>query len=498
MSHADDWRAERDTHFNAWVQGKLDPLIDRAEASEAREASLIVQRELLLADGAEKDALIAQLRIEIEDLRAQIPSDEEPVVGPLDEIFQASPLGLAVLRSRLNIPMDANLVLIRATETRSLEQIHAQGSANDVFCFENRTEPYWYDVANGPMAPGVAAWDTIDANGKILRAVRNSDGSWSNAVRVTNTGTRAWFGFTRTRRGLVGMGPDVKFAPRGTLVRPSFAVLEDNTQLPKAERYQYRYDANGNRTGLINGCPVKLLEAEQDNTFFANFTLEGPENDFGGMQYSGLSIKGNGLHQIKRVRFRGAWHGTQGVPNTETGALAVHAGTYLREDNDYVPIGTATSAVMTNNTTGGTARRERIPKVSNGLLTHWRPTGVHIMEDIHLDGGHRSFNLEELRPGFELEWTGGSFKVDRGIHHFGINPYVPDSGQPAPPRIGLTDVEVSPDAWAFVNGLGPGLDANVYQGSTSDPICAKRSWITHTNAGVPQPVHCVPSVRWVD
>jgi len=498
MSYAEEWGVIRDAYLDDFIQGLIDPVTERAVAAEERESSLRIQRDMLLADGAEKDALIAQLRIEIEDLRSQIPSDEEPEFGPLNEVFQASPLGLAVLRDRFKIPMDANLVLIPATETRSLEQIHAQGSANDIFCFENRTEPYWYDVANGPMAPGVAAYDGVDANGRITRAVRNADGSWTGAVRITNSGTRAWFGFTRTRRGLVGMGPDVRFAPRGTLVRPSFAVLEDNTQLPQAERYQYRYDANGNRAGIINGCPVKLLEAEQDSTFFANITLDGPENDFGGMQYSGLSIKGNGQHVIFRCRFRGAWHGTQGVPNTEAGALALNGGAYLRERNQYIPIGTATSAVMTNNSLGGTARRESIPKVSNGLLTHWRPTGVHIMEDMHIEGGHRSFNLEELRPNFVLRWTRGSFKVDRGIHHFGINPYVPGSNQPAPPKIELVDVEVSPDAWAYVNGLGAGLDANVYQGSASDPICAKRSWITHTIGGVPQPVHCVPSVRWVD
>ena len=498
MTHADDWRITYDEHFNAWVQSKIDDAVSeqraRAEAAEARADAAEDREAALVVEGQEKDTLIAQLRARIAELEAQLP--EENPYGPVAQVFPATAEGVAAAAAHFGVPADANKVLIRATDTRKLEQIHAQAGANDVLFFENRTAPYEYDVSQGPMAPGVAAYDGIDANGKITRAVRNADGSWSGAVRITNTGSRAWFGFTRTRRGIVGLGPDVKFAPSGTLVRPSFAVLQDNGQLPASERYQYRYDANGNRAGTINGCPVKLFEAEQDNTFFANFTLVGPDNDFGGMQYSGLSIKGNGLHQVKHVRFHGCWHGTQGVPNTETGALGFNFGTYLYENCDFIPVGPATSAVMTNNSLGGQMRNNRIPKVSNGLLTHWRPTGVHIMENAHLDGGVRSFNLEEIRPGFELRWTGGSFKVDTGRHHFGINPYVPGSNQPAFPKITLVDVEVSQDAWAYVNGGRPGLDLNAYQGSTSDPIGIRKSDQRHVNDGVAQPVNCVPDVRW--
>ena len=495
MTHADEWNTIHDERLNAWVQGKLDPLVARAEASEAREASLVVQRDLLLADSAEKDALIVQLRARIAELEAQLP--EENPFGPVAQVFPATAEGVAAAAAHFGVPADANKVLILATETRSLEQIHAQAGANDVLFFENRTEPYWIDVAQGVMAPGVAAYDSIDSAGKITRAVRNADGSWSGAVRITNTGNRAWFGFTRTRRGIVGLGPDVKFATRGTLVRPSFAVLEDQTQLPASERYQYRYDANGNRAGTINGCPVKILEAEQANTFFANFTLVGPENNFGGMQYAGLSIKGSGHHVVKHVRFDKCWHGTQGVPNTEAGGLGfTSVGSYGRAYNAYIPGTSATSAVMTNNAGGGSAENESIPKVSNGLLTHWRPTGRHTMRNMHLEGGIRSFNLEELRPGFELLWEGGSLTVDRGRHHFGINPYVPGSNQPAFPKITLVDVEVSQDAWAYVNGGRPGLDLNAYQGSTSDPIGVRKSDQRHVNDGVAQPVNCVPDVRW--
>jgi len=487
MTHADEWNTIHDERLNAWVQGKLDPLVARAEASEAREASLVVQRDLLLADSAEKDALIVQLQARIAELEAQLP-DETPF-GPAAQVFPPTPEGVAAAAAHFGVPADANKVLILATETRTLEQIHAQAGANDVLFFEDREEPYWYDVAQGPMAPGVASFDGVDSAGKIDRV---------NRVQITNPGTRAWFGFTRTRRGIVGLGPDVTFAPTGTLVRPSFAVLQDQTQLPAADRYQYTYNAAGTRIGTVNGCPVKLFECETANSVFANFTLKGPDNDFGGMQYAGLSIKGSGRHIVKRVRFDGCWHSGQGVPNTETGGLGFTSiGSYEVDLCDFVPVGPTTSAMMTNNVTGGgILRNTRIPKVTNGMLTHWRASGVHIMENIHLDGGIRSFNLEELRPGFELRWTGGSLKVDRGRHHFGINPYVPGSNQPAFPKITLTDVEVSQDAWAYVNGGRPGLDLNAYQGSTSDPIGIRKSDQRHVNDGVAQPVNCVPDVRW--
>lgn len=491
MSHAAEIRAARDAAVNAYVEGLLSELVEQV-------AELVDEIEGWQEDGSalqsaldEAATKIAALEDRIAELEAELVEPEpEADFGPTRS-FPATEQGVAAAMEFYGIADDINPVIIRATETRPLEQIHAQGGANDVFFFEGREEPYWYDVSAGPMAPSVASYDGVDANGKIDRV---------NRVPITNPGKRSWFGFTRTRRGIVGLDPSVVIAPSGTLVRPPHPVLQEQTHLTAAERYQYWYGTDGTTRRVINGCPTKLIECETANSVFAGFTLRGPENHFGGMQYTGLSIMGDGQHLLKRVRFEDCWHSGEGVPNTESGGVTLsRVDSYVIENCDFAPSGPTTSSIMTNNVKdGGALRKTRIPKVTNGMMTHWRASGLHIMEDIDLDGGFRSFNLEELRPGFELQWTGGSLRVDRGRHHFGINPVAADDKTPAPPRISLVDVEVSQDAWAFVNGGRLGLDMNVYQGSPSDPICAKASWITHTVDGEVQAVHCVPESRWID
>lgn len=378
---------------------------------------------------------------------------------------------LAEARAVLGAPEDANYVTW-SHGNADLESVFATLSANDILVLPERAEPYYIDSSNGFMASGVNGVDGTGADGL-------KDGSIVPIV----SNSRLWFEMTRTRRGIIGMGPGVIISPSiSSWTAPRQPVLPNE---PSDSRWQKAYFIAGGSTNLV-GAQNTLIGYSHTNPFFANFSITG--RDFGGVAYNSIKrTGGTGTHAtIKRIVFDESWRSHASVPNGECGAITLNGGTYLIENCDLTTpsegyIGG--SPLMWNNNTGGAVRNVRSFGTKGGMFTFWRSGGTNTFENVSIWGGQTGMNIEENLSGFSLDWTGGSMTVGQGFSgnkfHFGINP----SG--GPPQIALHDVVISPNAYT-----AGALTLNIY---TTSGV-AKRSYISCNTL----PVSCVPSIYWID
>lgn len=406
----------------------------------------------------------------------------EPAPVDPDALFRpVSYSSVTEARTALGAPADANYVMWSFGNT-DLETVFSSLSPNDILVLPERTEPYIIDSSKGFMAAGVASIDGVGANGL-------KDGS--RVPIVSNP--RLWFEMSRARRGIIGLGPGAVIQPSASaFTQGPQAILQDQ---PSGDQFQRIYFQSGATQNMV-GAQNSLIGFEAANPFFANFTMRG--RDFGGVSYSAIK-KSGGTQQVntfKRLHLDGAWRSHAGVPNGETGGITLNGGTYLIE-NCELSSPDGGSPIMWNNNTGGAVRNVRSSRPKVGMWTFWRCGGKNTFENVYLESRQTGINLEEMRQGFELEWTKGTFTLDYSGNkfHFGCNPAPPSSTGIAggPPRITLKDLKCSSNAYT-----AGAVTINIY---TTGGV-AKRSYITADNVtdltGKAMTISCVPSSMWVN
>lgn len=376
-----------------------------------------------------------------------------PLLAAPDPSAKYRPVSVSTLaeaRALSGAPSNANYVMWNPAWQHIQQAFEALGS-NDILVLPERTEPYLIDSSNGFMAAGVKEVDGVGSDGK-------KNGSRVPIVSRNNL----WFAMARAPRGILGMGPNAIIAPSTSAWRrPAQPILQNQTA---GNQTMLRYMLDGS-TGEMYGVQEKLIECEHADSFFDNFTLRG--RDFGGVGYNGIvnSPPSGGKTHVKRVFFDGCWRGHAGVPNGETGGLALLRAIYDIEACDFHSVG-GPSPIMWNRTAGGTVRNVRSDKPNYGMFTYWKCGGVNTLTDVLMDTGQIGFNLEENLAGFELNMTGGRMMLDwpsNNRFHLNINP----SGGSI--KVRLQGVQVSG------NGYTPGtVSAHVY----STAGVQKRSDIT--------------------
>ena len=254
---------------------------------------------------------------------------------------------------------------------KMLDEVFASLGANDILVLPERAEPYLIDSSRGFMASGVNAVDGL--NGTKIPVTSNS---------------RLWFAMARARRGLIGMGP-------GAVVQPSASAWTQGRQPVPMKAY---FTSGSSMT--LSGAQNKLIESDNNNGFFGNFTLRG--RDFGGVAYGGLVGR-----QFVRLNIDGAWRGFASVPNGETGGINILGGPNYRIESVTLTSVNGPSPIMWNRSTGGTTSKVRTSGPNVGMLTFWlarasTPSGCHVA------GRSVIVNIEQPAAGFSLDWQGGA------------------------------------------------------------------------------------------
>lgn len=347
---------------------------------------------------------------------------------------------LAEARALAGAPSNANYVIWNNAWTHLQQAFEALGS-NDILVLPERDAPYPIDSSNGFMAAGVKEVDGIGTDGK-----KNG----SRVPIVSRNGL--WFAMARAPRGILGMGPRAVIEPTDSgYKRQAQPILQNQTA---GNQTMLRYMLDGS-TAEMYGVQEKLIECEHADQYFANFTLRG--RDFGGVAYNGIvsTPPVGGKRLVTRIHFDKCWRGHAGVPNGETGGLALTRGTYAVTNCDLVSGLLGPSPIMWNRTEGGTMRDVRADKPNFGMFTYWKCGGVNTLADVLMDTGQIGFNLEENLAGFELHMSGGRMALNwpqsNNRFHLNINP----SGGSI--KVALKGVQVSG------NGYTPGtVSAHVY------------------------------------
>ena len=387
--------------------------------------------------------------------RGRAPLLDEPDPSSIYRPIAFSTIAEAV--AALGAPANANYVEWNPSWTH-LQQAGAALGSNDILALRPRYDasgqivPYLIDTSNGFMAAGVKEVDGVGADGK-------KNGSRIPIVSRNNL----WFAMARMPRGIIGLGPDVVIAPSvSAWSRQAQPILQNQTA---GNQTMLRYMLDGT-TAEMYGVQEKLIECEHADSFFGNFTLRG--RDFGGVAYNGIvtAPPAGGKTRVARVFFDGCWRGHAGVPNGETGGLALLRAQYAIESCDFHSVG-GPSPIMWNRTAGGTVTHVRHDKPNFGMLTYWKCGGVNTLVDVLMDAGQIGFNLEENLAGFTLNMTGGRIMLDHptrtSMFHLNINP----SGGSI--KVALKGVQISGNAYT------PGtVSAHVY----STAGVQKRSDIT--------------------
>lgn len=334
----------------------------------------------------------------------------------------------AAARSALGAPATANYVTWNPAWT-DLQQAFTNLTSNDILVLPERPEPYVIDSSSGFMAAGVREVDGVGSNGL-------KDGSRTPITSRNNL----WFAMSRAPRGILGLGPGVIIEPSNSgYTRGPQPVLQDQAS---GNRTQLRYMLDGTTAELV-GVQEKLIECEHPDSFFANFELRG--RSFGGVAYNGIvcAPPTGGKTTVKRVHFNGCWRGHAGVPNGETGGLALLRASYAIENCDFTSTG-GPSPIMWNRTAGGTVKTVRSSKPNQGMWTYWRCGGVNTLEDVRMACAQIGFNLEENLAGFELNWTRGAMTLDwPSSNRFQLN--INPSGGSV--KVNLQDVTFSGNAY---------------------------------------------------
>lgn len=315
----------------------------------------------------------------------------------------------------IGAPATANYVLWNDSWTH-LQQAGAALGSNDILVLPERRDTfgqpiaYPIDSSNGFMAAGVKEVDGVGADGR-------KNGSRVPIVSRNNL----WFAMARMPRGIIGLGPGAVIEPSDSGYKRQAQPILQNQATGNQTMLRYMLDGS---TGEMYGVQEKLIECEHADSFFGNFTLKG--RDLGGVAYNGivLSPPAGGKSTVKRVFFDGCWRGHAGVPNGETGGLALLRAIYEIEACDFNSVG-GPSPIMWNRTAGGTVKNVRSNIPNYGMFTYWKCGGVNTLTDVILDTGQIGFNLEENLAGFTLNMTGGRMMLNypsNNRFHLNINP----------------------------------------------------------------------------
>lgn len=356
-------------------------------------------------------------------LNANIAAERGPV----------SYTSLAAAQANLHTPSDANYVMWNSSWplNRDLEDVFAtELAANDILVLPERPQPYVIDSSEGFRASGV---QSVTGRYGELPIVNQYKGVRS---------ARTWFAMARARRGIVGLGPNavIEVSASSWTQEPQIqdkgSVQEDGW----VSVGRYWTNTSGVRQTELVGCQEKVLEAAHSDPYFGNFTLK--SRDLGGVAYHGISC-GRTTQRFERINLSGAWRGFLGVPNGEAGAISIGNGTYtiskcVLGTRDSAGVRVASSPIMINSSTGGLVEDTDASETFAGMMTYWRSSGKHIVNNVNARfNWGPGLNLEKLQSGFELEWTGGSIWSDyygnggkspkpvdqgnKGRLHFGIH-----------------------------------------------------------------------------
>jgi hypothetical protein len=312
---------------------------------------------------------------------------------------------LAAARTALHTPSDANYVMWDNTwpVNRDIEDVFASLGANDILVLPERPEPYIIDSSEGFRAAGVRS--VTGRNGQ-LPIVSSYKG-----IRPART----WFAMARATRGVLGLGPNavIQMSNSSWTQEPQLqdkgSKMENGTYISPG---RYWTDTNGVLQSELVGCQEKLLEATHRSPYFGNFTLK--SRYLGGVAFHGVAIGGGSNGVVERLEMSGAWHGFLGIPNGESGGIAVNSNSnYLISKNilgtrDSTGFRTGTSPVMINSSNGGRIEETDACETFAGMMTLWNCSGKHTLVDVNNRWTNPGINLEKCQAGFELDWTGGS------------------------------------------------------------------------------------------
>jgi hypothetical protein len=285
----------------------------------------------------------------------------------------ASFASLSAARTALNTPSDANYVMWNNSwpADRDLEDIFAtELAANDILVLPERAQPYIIDSSEGFRAAGVQS--VTGRNGQ-LPIVSSYKGIRS---------ARTWFAMARARRGVLGLGPNavIQMSTSSWTQEPQLqdkgSSMENGTYISPG---RYWTNTNGVLQGELVGCQEKLLEAAHSSPYFGNFTVKA--RYLGGVAYHGVTIGGGSNAVVERLDMSGAWHGFLGIPNGESGGIAVNSNNnYLISKcilgtRDSTGFRTGTSPVMVNSSSGGRIEETDAGETFAGMMTLWNCSG---------------------------------------------------------------------------------------------------------------------------
>lgn len=395
---------------------------------------------------------------------ARQTSSPRPASSPAQEPYR--PVRYASLekaKAALGAPADATYKVWDYPAGTMLEEVFMALPANTILVLPERNEPYLIDSADGFRAAGIS-W------------IAGKDGK-QIPIKGTYRGktARNWFGMTRTRRGIIGMGP-------GAVIELSPSTFTQEPQI-----YPGHVTDKGNE---MTGNAYKLIEVDEDNGFMANFTLRG--RDLGGMAYNGIVFNKAGV--VRNVFLDAANRGFSAAPNGETGAIAFNNSSYLVENveincRDKNGTRVSTSPLMVNKSTGGVVKDSYFHDSYAGSATIWGSTGLHKFVNVRSEYLGAGVNLE-ANVNLTFSWEGGTnFIAYKTNTPSGDQNYRGNTGLHVNLRSPETSTKVSLKNVKLDAGPLPGsLSVQIFKATATAPQKQLNSDITFADDAGPLPV----------
>lgn len=332
------------------------------------------------------------------------PPPPPPPGGPGPVRFTSLAAALAGLNTPQNwnyIMWPGNVSAGRAADPNlMIEEVMISLGASDVLVLPERynpdltPKPYQVYSADGFRAPGVTKVTNKGIDSPIVQT-------------YLGIGSRSWFGMTRTRAGILGLGPDVIVEPApSAFTRPQQGRPDDPVLGVTST-----YTTTGGATVTINGCAEKVIEVETAGAYIGNFKFRSLY-DFGTLAYNGITSNLSVTYENLDFNCGSRSFNTQ--PNGEASALGCN-GSYkilncAVETRDAGGVTKSLSSIMMNSApTGGIMSNVYIPHAFGP--TWWNCSGTHTVTALSSLGG--GINLEAPLAGFVFNWTDGA--LDSGV-----------------------------------------------------------------------------------
>lgn len=376
--------------------------------------------------------------------------------------------------SGLGLPTDANYVVWKSEWTH-LEQAFAALAPNDVLVLPERTEPYLIDSSKGFMAAGVKDMEYISDADYATRGYTSK--YVTGTVPVNSSSNRLWFEMSRSRRGILGLGP-------GAVVKASKSGWKGVRQPNNNMMVTYTDGSKGTMIGVQN----KLIGSEHHSPVYANFAMA-PE-DLGTVAYNSIGVSSSlvGNFYMRNVWIDRAMNGFAGIPNGEAGGIILGIGRYDIENVLITTDANSSSPIMFNRNTGGRMKNVWLGMPAVGMLTYWKCSGVNELIDVVVHAPKAGINLEEESAGFVLNWTGGAINVGSNGGAFHLNMNASGGSQ----KITLKNVKIS-GYYGDEKSNGGKLMAHVYKNKDSDPARQRKSDVTWDGGQILY----LPAANWI-